>query len=106
VENAASCLTGISDFKSLCNTIRQPPSRAKLGPPWVVRWLPSLRAPMRHDWRLGATAWDRIWEIADLLFPALACVGAAMTTRLRRETIDSMIDRVLKDGIPENGDAS
>lgn len=31
MENAASCLTGISDFKSLCNTICQPPSGAKLG---------------------------------------------------------------------------
>jgi hypothetical protein len=61
-----------------------------------------IDAPVRHHWHLGPTPWDRIWQTADLLFPALACIGAAMTTRLRRETVGAMINRVLKGGIPEN----
>jgi hypothetical protein len=68
----------------------------------AVATLYVIDAPVRHHWYLGPTPWDRIWQASDLLFPALACIGAAMTTRLRRETVSSMIDRVLKGSIPEN----
>lgn len=68
----------------------------------AVAMLYVIDAPVRHHWHLGPTPWDRIWQTADLLFPALACIGVAMTTRLRRETVGAMIDRVLKGGIPEN----
>jgi hypothetical protein len=69
---------------------------------FVVAALYVIDVPVRHHWHLGPTPWDRIWQTADLLFPALACIGAAVTTRLRRETVGAMIDRVFKSDIPEN----
>jgi hypothetical protein len=56
---------------------------------FVVATLYVIDAPVRHHWHLGPTAWDRIWQTSDLLFPAFACVAAAAATRLRRETVDA-----------------
>jgi hypothetical protein len=46
----------------------------------VVAALLVVDAPVRHHWGYPATAWDRLWQSVDLLFPALACVLAAVLT--------------------------
>jgi hypothetical protein len=39
----------------------------------------------RYHWHLPPTAWDRLWQSVDLLFPAIVCIAAAfMTVRFRR----------------------
>jgi hypothetical protein len=51
----------------------------------IVAVLYVIDAPMRHHWGYPATAWDRLWQSVDLLFPAVACIAAAfLTARLRR----------------------
>jgi len=69
---------------------------------FVIASLYVIDAPVRHRWQLGPTAWDRIWQISDLLFPAFACVAAAVATRLRRAIVDAMSARILKGGIPDS----
>jgi hypothetical protein len=52
----------------------------------VVAALLVVDAPVRHHWGYPATAWDRLWQSVDLLFPALACVLAAVLTAYLRRT--------------------
>lgn len=45
---------------------------------------------LRTHWHLPPTVLDRVWQSADVLFPAIACMAAAaMTVRLRHKTADS-----------------
>ena len=56
--------------------------------PWalIVAVLYVIDAPVRHHWGYPATAWDRSWQIVDLVFPAVACIVAAvLTARLQRK---------------------
>lgn len=69
---------------------------------FVVATLYVIDTPVRHHWHSGPTAWDRIWQTSDLMFPALACVAAAAATRLRRERLGAMSDRILRVGIPDS----
>jgi hypothetical protein len=42
-------------------------------------------APVHNHWHLPPTGWDRLWQGADLLFPAIACIAAAfLTAKFRR----------------------
>jgi hypothetical protein len=50
----------------------------------IVALLYVVDAPVRHHWGYPATAWDRLWQAVDLMFPAIACIAAAVVTaRLR-----------------------
>ena len=52
----------------------------------IVAALYVIDAPVRHHWGYPATAWDRLWQSVDLLFPAAACIAVAfLTARLRRK---------------------
>jgi len=51
----------------------------------VIAALYLVASPVRHHWGSPATTWDRLWQGVDLLFPAVACVGAAVVSaRLHR----------------------
>jgi hypothetical protein len=51
----------------------------------IVAVLYVVDAPVRHHWGYPATAWDRLWQTVDLVFPAVACIAAAfIIARLRR----------------------
>jgi hypothetical protein len=46
-----------------------------------------VAAPVRDHWGYPAAAWDRLWQSVDLVFPAVACIAAAViTTHLRGKT--------------------
>lgn len=52
----------------------------------IVAVLSVIDAPVRHHWGYPATAWDRLWQSVDLLFPAVACTAAAVVTaHIRRK---------------------
>lgn len=56
----------------------------------IVAALYVVDAPVRHHWGYPATAWDRLWQSVDLLFPAVACIAAAVVTaRLRTKRSDT-----------------
>lgn len=43
--------------------------------------------PVRYRWGQGVASWDRIWQGVALVFPAVACVAAALiTARVRRRS--------------------
>jgi hypothetical protein len=46
----------------------------------IVAVLYVIDAPVRHHWGYPATGWDHLWQSVDLLFPAVACVAAAVIT--------------------------
>jgi uncharacterized membrane protein (DUF4010 family) len=46
----------------------------------IVAVLYVVDAPVRHHWGYPATGWDRLWQRVDLLFPAVACIVAAILT--------------------------
>jgi len=46
----------------------------------IVAALYLVAAPVRYHWAYPATAWDRLWQGVDLVFPALACIAAALVT--------------------------
>lgn len=51
----------------------------------IVAILYVVDAPVRHHWGAPATGWDKLWQSVDLVFPAIACIAAALiTARLRR----------------------
>jgi hypothetical protein len=51
---------------------------------FIVALLYVIDAPVRHHWGSPATGWDRLWQSVDLVFPAVACIAAAIiTARLR-----------------------
>jgi len=63
----------------------------------IVAALYVVDAPVRHHWGRPATAWDRLWQGVDLLFPAVACIAAAVATaRMRRKRSDT--ERVAQPG--------
>jgi len=50
----------------------------------IVAVLYVIDAPVRHHWGYPATGWDRLWQSVDLVFPAIACIAAALViARLR-----------------------
>ncbi len=50
----------------------------------IVAVLCVVDAPVRHHWGYPASGWDRLWQGVDLVFPAIACIAAAVVTaRLR-----------------------
>lgn len=50
----------------------------------IVAVLYVIDAPVRHHWGYPATGWDRLWQSVDLVFPAIACITAALIiARLR-----------------------
>jgi hypothetical protein len=52
----------------------------------VVAVLYVVDAPVRHHWGYPATGWDRLWQSVDLVFPAVACIAAAViTSHIRRK---------------------
>jgi len=46
----------------------------------IVAVLYVVDAPVRHHWGYPATAWDRLWQSVDLVFPAVSCLIAALLT--------------------------
>jgi len=55
----------------------------------IVAVLYLVNAPRLH-WLIPATGWDRIWQGVGLVFPALACmVAAVITARLRGRKSDA-----------------
>jgi hypothetical protein len=64
----------------------------------VVAALLVVDAPVRHHWGYPATAWDRLWQSVDLLFPAFACVLAAVLTAYLRRTRSHFRSGVVVDG--------
>ena len=46
----------------------------------IVAVLYVVDAPVRHHWGYPATGWDRLWQSVDLVFPAVACILAAVLT--------------------------
>jgi hypothetical protein len=46
----------------------------------IVAALYIVAAPVRHHWGYPATSWDRFWQSVDLVFPAVACIAAAVLT--------------------------
>lgn len=56
----------------------------------IVAALYVVDAPVRHHWAYPANSWDRLWQVIDLVFPAVACLVAAfITARLRRSRCNS-----------------
>lgn len=56
---------------------------------FIVAVLYLTRAPTMH-WHVPPRAWDRLWQSADVLWPALACaVVAIITVRLRHKWGDA-----------------
>jgi hypothetical protein len=54
----------------------------------VVAVLYVVDAPVRHHWGYPATGWDRLWQGVDLVFPAIACLAAALiTAHIRRKRL-------------------
>jgi hypothetical protein len=57
---------------------------------FIVAALYVVDVPVRMHWHLPPTAWDRLWQSVDLLWPAFACVVVAIVTaRLRRKWGDA-----------------
>jgi hypothetical protein len=46
----------------------------------LVAVLYVVDAPVRHHWGYPATGWDQLWQTVDLVFPAVACIAAAVIT--------------------------
>lgn len=56
----------------------------------IVAVLYVVDAPVRLHWGPPATTWDRMWQGVDLVFPAVACVVAALITAyMRRNRSDA-----------------
>lgn len=57
----------------------------------IVAVLYVVDAPVRHHWGYPATGCDRLWQGVDSLFPAIACIAAALITAhlSRKATTDS-----------------
>jgi hypothetical protein len=58
--------------------------------PWtwasIVCFLYVVDIPLRHHWGYPATAWDRLWQSVDLLFPVIVCVAAVvLVSRFRNQ---------------------
>jgi len=52
----------------------------------IVAVLYVADAPLRYHWFSSPTSSDRLWQGVNLVFPAIACIVAAVvTTRLRRK---------------------
>jgi hypothetical protein len=50
----------------------------------IVAVLYVVDAPLRYHWFSLPTSWDRLWQGVNLVFPAIACIAAAViTARLR-----------------------
>lgn len=50
----------------------------------IVAVLYVVDAPVHYHWFSPATSWDRLWQGVNLVFPAVACIAAAIiTARLR-----------------------
>jgi len=59
---------------------------------FVVAILYVVDSQWRHHWYLPPTAWDRVWQGVDLLWPAIACVAAALVTARLRQKAKSAAD--------------
>lgn len=56
---------------------------------FIVAILYLTKAPTQH-WHVPPRAWDRLWQSADLLWPAFACAAVAViTARLRHKWGDA-----------------
>ena len=56
----------------------------------IVAVLYVVDAPVLHHWGYAATAWDRLWQSVDLLFPAIACIlGAVVIAHFRAKGANS-----------------
>jgi hypothetical protein len=62
---------------------------------FVVAILYVVRAPTQH-WHVSPTAWDRLWQSVNVLWPALVCVVVGViTAKLRRKWSDGRSKKAL-----------